>query len=257
MPQINSWIPAIVTWITAAIWGIITFVFWRRSPKTTVKDEGLILLELLDEGYHRLKDITRSSIIKLREHNWQDMTVASTNLMWLTEIDIESAIERILIQNMYKFMAGKPLTVIQDSQRLGNKITESSLFTRNPEEIAKDVSVILKEKVPYLKKRMEHNKKYNKIQKRIERERDKFPNGAVSTAIDTYLDLSIKINAAWVLSTHDLDFMPDIERVARRSLPMKFKVILMGLPGRMDEEMRGFRNKVAIAILEYQRSETK
>jgi len=99
----------------------------------------------------------------------------------------------------------------------------------------------------------QHDRIYKKLQKQIARERDKFPSDSVSDTIDAYLDHSIKINTAWVMSTHSLDSMHNIESVVGHHLPMKFKVILMGLPGRMDEEMTRCRNKVAMAIFEYLR----
>ena len=236
----------------------VLFVYAFRIKAQTdrlaaIQDDGLVLLRLLDEVYQRLKTITRLTIHKLREKDWRDMESASIDMMWLTDIDIESAIESILLKNIVNFMTGSQMTIMRDSKRLATKIQQSPLFTRNPEDIAKDASVILREKVPYLKKKMERDRIYKKLQERIERERDRFPSEAVSNAIDAYLDHSIKINAAWVLSSHDLDGMGNIERVVGHTLPMKLKVILMGLPGRMDEEMTRYRNKAAIAILEHLR----
>ena len=148
------------------------------------------------------------------------------------------------------------MTIEEDGKQLAKQIQQSSLFTRNPEHIAKDASVILQEKVPYLKKKIDHDHTYKKLLKRTERERDKFPSEAVSNAIDEYLDHSVKINAAWVLSTYDLDHMGDIESMVGRHFPMKFKVILWGLPGRMDEEMRRYRTQVAVAILKSHKENT-
>jgi hypothetical protein len=243
-----GWAIIILSTVVSAI------LFWyglKLKEQATIQKDGLVLLTLLDEAYFRLKWITRMSIRKLRSKDWQDMATATTDLMWLTDMDIESAIEKIMIDNLHKFMSGQPLTLFDDSKQLGEKIRKSPSFTRNPEDIAKDASVILKEKVPYLKKKMEHDRIYKRLLKRIDRERDKFPSENISNGIDAYLDHSIKINAAWVMSVHDLDGMPQIERLVKRRFPMKLKVILMGLPGRMDEEMRRYRNKVSIAILDF------
>lgn len=229
------------------------YLVWRsyKYNPNEAPDDGLILLRLLDEDYHRLKDITKDTILKLRKRDWQDLDSASMSLMALSGIDFEEAVERILLANVIKFMTGQKITAVQDAERLAKQIKESPLFTRNPEHIAKDASVILREKLPYLKKRMEHDSTYRRLERQIARERDKFPSEAVSKAVDEYLDHSIKINAAWVMSTHDLDNMPIIEHLAGQRLPMQFKVILMGLPGRMDEEMTRYRNKVAVAIFEH------
>ncbi len=179
------------------------------------------------------------------------------DLLWLTDIDIESAIEKILLDNVAKFMVGEKMTVIRDTSRLTTQIKKSPIYTRNPEELVKDASVILREKVPYLKKKIARDRVYKKLIKSIERERDRFPSESVSSAIDAYIDHSIKINAAWILSSHDLDKMGVIEHIAQRQMPMKLKIILMGLPGRMDEEMNQYRNKVAIAVFNYLKEESK
>ncbi len=256
-----------ITGIVSLFWGwtiiilstvLSGILFWyglRLKEQATIKNDSLYLLTLLDDAYQRLKRITRITIRKLREKNWKEMESATTSLMWLTDIDIETAIEKIMIDNVRKFMSGQPMTLFDDGKELGVKIQKSPLFTRNPEEIAKDASVILREKVPYLKKMTEHDWTYKRLLKKLEHERDRFPSEDVSNAIDAYLDHSIKINAAWVMSAHDLDGMPQIERFAGKRFPMKFKVILMGLPGRMDEEMRRFRNKVSIAVLDYHKGD--
>ncbi|MFC2038990.1 hypothetical protein ACFLUG_04395 [Chloroflexota bacterium] len=215
------------------------------------KNDGLVLLLLLDEVYRRQKEITRQTIRRMRQKDWQGMEAVTFELMGLAEMDIDVAIWTILQKNVTQFMSGKPLTVVRDSRHLSKKIHDSPLFTRNPEHIAKDASVILREKVPYLKKMMEHDRKYKSLNKQISRERDKFPSDSVSDAIDTYLDHSIKINAAWVMSENDLDFLDDFESATGTRVSMRFKVILMGLPGRMDEEMTEYRNKVAIAIFDH------
>lgn len=215
------------------------------------KDGDLTLLALLDDVYQRLKLITRLTIRKMRSKKWKDVTSAYPNFMSLTDIDIDVAIQEIMLKNVFFFTAGKPMTIEEDSKQLVEKIQQSPLFTRNPEHTAKDASVILQEKVPYLKKKLDHDRIYKKLRKRIERERDKFPNEDISNTIDEYLDHSIKINAAWVLTTYDLDHMGNIESFVGRRFPIQFKIILWGLPGRMDEEMRSHRTKVAVAILKY------
>jgi len=249
-------IPKYIGWPIVGVLILLAIILYRRGRKKHLSsnnshDDGLFLLFLLDEAYQRLKAITRQTIKKLKEKDWQDMEQASIDLIWLTDIDVESAIEEILLKNVVNFTSGKPMTIMRDSKRLATKIKESPLFTRNPEDIAKDTSIILQERIPVLKKKMEHDRTYKKLKKQVERERDIFPSSAVSDAIDAYLDHSIKINAAWVMSVRSLDGMHYIEGVVGHHLPMKFKVILMGLPGRMDEEMARYRNKAAIAIFEY------
>lgn len=246
---LSSW-PILTAWYLAGA-ALITWIWKRNQVKEelSIQDRGLVLLNLLDTIYLRLKEITKNTIRQQRKREWSDINVLATDLMWLTDMDIQLAIERIMLENVYKFVAGQPMTVERDGKRLANKIKKSPLFTRNPEDIAKDASVILKEKVPYLKRKLEHDFVYKNLQRRIERERDKLASEAVSDAINAYLDHSIKINAAWIMSARDLDGMGEIEYFAGRQLPMKFKVILMGLPGRMDEEMSKLRTKVAVAIM--------
>jgi hypothetical protein len=250
-------IPKYIGWpiIGLLVVGTISlFVLDRKKHQSLSKpdkDDGIILLRLLDDTYQRLKVITRLTIRKLRSQNWKDMDSAYFYFMGLTDVDIESEIEKIMFKNLYYLTTGKPMTVEEDSKQLAKQVQQSSLFTRNPEHIAKDASVILQEKVPYLKKKLDHDHTYKKLLKRIERERDKFPSEAISNTIDEYLDHSVKLNAAWVLSTYDLDHLGNIESIAGRRFPMQFKIILWGLPGRMDEEMRKYRIKVATTIFEH------
>ena len=238
------------------------FIFKHKGraedKNNTSRDGGLLLLELLDESYQRLKAITRMTIKKLRSKKWEDMHESIPfYISSLTNIDIDSEIENIMAKNLYLFATGKTLTVIEDGKELAKKMKESPLFMRNPEDVSKDASILLKEKLPYLKKKIDRDRTYNKFLKKIERERDKYPSEDVSKAIDAFLDHSIKLNATWVLSTYDLDHMGDIESLAGRRLPMKLKIIMMGLPGRMDEEMRRLRNKVAISILNFHKENMK
>ncbi len=229
----------------------------EQEKSAIAVDDSLILLGLLDEVYQRLKHITRLTIRKMRSKKWEAVTSAYPYFMSLTDIDVDAEIENILFKNLGLFISGKPMTVIRDSKQLATRIQKSPLFTCNPEGIAKDASVILQEKVPYLKKKLDHDRIYKKLLKRIERERDKYPVEEISNTIDEYLSHSIKINAAWVLSTYDLDHWGIIEGIAGRRVPMKLKIILWGLPGRMDEEMRGYRTRVAVSILQYHREHTK
>lgn len=235
------------------------YLVWRSYKRRYIEsahNDGLTLLTLLDEVYQRLKLITRLTIRKLRSKKWKDVTSAYPYFMGLTDIDVDVAIEEIMLKNVFFFTTGKPMTIVEDSTQLAKKIEQSSLFTRNPENIAKDASVILQEKVPYLKKKLDHDRIYKKLLKRIERERDKFPSEEISNTIDEYLDHSIKINAAWVLSTYDLDHMCNFESLVGHRFPIRFKIILWGLPGRMDEEMRKYRTQVAVTILKYHKEKT-
>ncbi len=230
---------------------LVNLTGFNNSQATLLNEEGLELLELLDQVYTRLKRLTRETIRNLQKEDWRGMQAANKELMWLTEMDVESAINKIMVENVFRFATGKPLTVVEDTKKLATKIKSSSLFTRNPEHVASDLSVILNEKIPYLKKRMEHDRLYKKLQQKIERQTDKFPNDDVSKTIDMYLEHSVKLNAAWVMSVHDLDNLGFIEKFTGRHMPMNLKIILWGLPGRMDEEMRTYRKQVAKAILKY------
>jgi hypothetical protein len=252
----------IIRWgitILGVLIGVIFIVIGQlriKQESSFSQDNSLVLLALLDEVYQRLKTITRLTIRKLRANEWEDVTSAYPYFMGLADLDIDAAIEEIMLRNVYFLTTGRPMTIVEESTRLAERIKQSSLFTRNPEHIAKDASILLEEKVPYLKKKLDHDRTYKKLIKRVERERDKYPSEAITNAIDEYMGHSVKINAAWILSTYDLDHMGVIEGIAGRRIPMKFKIMLMGLPGRMDEEMRKYRTKVAVAILEYHKENT-
>jgi len=153
-----GWTIVCVSTILSVLLFIYAFRIKAQADRlAAIKYNGLVLLRLLDEVYQRLKVITRLTIRKLRARDWRDMESASIDLMWLTDIDIESAVESILLKNVVSFTSGRPMTVVSDSKQLATKIQKSPLFTRNPEDVAKDATVILQERVPYLKRKMEHD----------------------------------------------------------------------------------------------------
>ena len=258
--QITGIVSPIVGWSlvgfsTAVSGALFAWAFKLRTHARSLTNDGTELLRLLDDVYVRLKSITRRTIRKMRSTDWEDVTTAYPFLMDLSEIDVDTAIHGIILKNLYYLQTGQKLTLEKDGKKLAKQMLESPLFTRNPESIAKDASIILKEKVPYLKKKLDHDHTYKRLLRLIEHERDVFPSDDVSNSINEYLDHSIKINVAWVLSTYDLDHWSLIEGIAGRHNTMKLKIILWGLPGRMDEEMGRNRTKVARSILQFHKEQ--
>ena len=116
----------VVIGLGLGIWGII------KTPIETKKDDSLILLGLLDDVYQRLKLITRLTIRKMRSKKWENVTSAYPTLMGLADIDIEDAIETIMVKNVYLITTGKPnmavwkLLILKDSKTLKLRIENSS-----------------------------------------------------------------------------------------------------------------------------------
>jgi hypothetical protein len=254
---VATWVPTLFFIASGIVFACsIGYLIYFKKKRTReqsddYKDESLMLLSLLDEAYKRLKLITRLTIRKMRKQKWKDVTSAYPYFMSLADVDIDSEIENIMLRNIFYFTTGRPMTIEEDSKNLAKKFLGSSLFTRNPEHIAKDTSIILQEKVPYLKKKLDHDHIYKKLLKRIERENDKYPSETVSSVIDEYLDHSVKINAAWFLSMYDLD-----HEGIYGGFPLKLKILLWGIPVRMDEEMTKLRKQVALTIFENHKENT-
>jgi hypothetical protein len=117
MPHVDIWL----YWITAPI-GLIMFGIAILAVKSKTKateinnnsgNDSLLLLGLLDDNYQRLKTLTRMAMQKLRSDEWKEMDSAYFYFMGLTDIDIESAIENIMIKNLYLFTTGKTMTFIE------------------------------------------------------------------------------------------------------------------------------------------------
>lgn len=230
--------------------GLILYSVLKTIPNGIIckTDDGTKLLRFLDEDYQRLKLITGRTINKLRNNRWKDMQPIFKDAMDLTQMDIDSKIRDIMQKGITDFMIGKPMTIKEESEQLGADILKSPLFTTNPEIIAKDASILLRDQIPSLNKAIKHDSKHKKLIRQIERERDKFPSKSISDEIDAYLEHSIKINTLWILSEHDLDALANIENMSGQRFPIHFMLQLKNLPNQMDVEMGQYRNKVAIAI---------
>ena len=232
------------------IWMLLRL--WRdREQLESQRDDGLVLLTLLDDVYQRLKFLTERTIAQLRNKGWSGMRSIVSDAMGLTQIDVNSKIQDILQKGITDFMSGKSMTIQGDSKQLGDDILKSPLFTVNPDIIAKDASIIVSQDVPYLNKAMRRDRKYKKLLRLIKRERDKFADEAVSTSVESYLDHSMKVNAAWVLAEHALDGLENVEKLVGQKFPTHFMLQLKNIPNQMDDEMEQYRNKVAIAVSNY------
>jgi hypothetical protein len=230
---------------------LFIYAFKLKSRVSHEIPDGASLLQLLDETYQRLKLITGQTIDKLRVDKWSGMQPVYKDAMGLTQMDVNTKAQAIMAKGISDFMSGKPMTVSEDSKQLGDAILKSPLFTTSPEIIAKDASIIVSQNVPYLNKSIKRDRKYKELLHLIKRERDKFPDESVSSAIDTYLNHSITVNSAWVLSEYDLDGIAGIENIVGTQFSTHFKLQLKNLPNQMDSEMEKLRNKIAIAISDY------
>jgi hypothetical protein len=215
-------------------------------------DAGLTLLRLLDESYHRMKVITEKTIKRLRKTDWSGVNMTSSRLTDLTgKSDVTSEIQNIINKGVFEFLSGKPLTFADDAKKLGNEVKASPLFTMNPEIIAKQASIALRENIPYLDNAMKKDLILKRLFRDVEREGDKYPSETVSEKIDAFLDHARKINAAWIYTERDLEFLEQIEEMVGSKFPSQLMLTLRNIPDQMDLEMGKYRNDVAVTITNF------
>ena len=222
----------------------------KEKRENTQSSDDVILLQLLDEIYQKIRLTTEKTIDWLRDHQWQGINKVFEDVTGMNPDEVVLAIQYWTLKGVAQFMSGDEITVGNDAREMAEKIRDAVGSPKNPELLAFDLSLSIRHR--FLDKRLKRDRTYDNLQLRLRRERDKFPDEAVSNAVDSFLDHSFKVNAVWIIAEYDLVGIPSFEKTFEyKILPNRIVLRVEDIPNQASKEMERFRNKVGVAINAY------
>ncbi|MDD5038215.1 MAG: hypothetical protein PHN78_02745 [Dehalococcoidales bacterium] len=260
--KVQSWVPYIffiaagILFIFAIGYLIHSIVNKRQKKRENERqpNDGTILLQLLDEIHQKVSLITERTINRLRDYQWQGIDRVFEDVTGISPHEFAIAVQYWVLKGIAQFMMGEEITVDKEARETTAKMMTKIGTAKNPERLATDLSLSIRHR--FLDQQLKRDHAYNILHRSLRRERDKYPDEAVSRAIESYLDHSFKVNAAWVIAEFDLAGIPSFEQTFEyRILPGHIVLKVEDIPNQAAIEMERFRNKVAVAINAYLKEE--
>lgn len=249
--SVPSWVP-IIFFIAAAIALFFSLAYLVNNSKKRHEEkrqhiDGTGLLRLLDETHQEITLITKRTIDKLRDRQWQGMDGVFEDVTGINPNDITIAMQYWTLKGVAQFMSGDEITAPQEAEEWSEKMAKEIGANKNFELLATDLSLSIRHR--FLDEQLKKDHTYKNLQIMLRRERDKYPDEAICNAIDSFLDHSFKVNAVWAVAEYDLVGIPSLEKTFEyKLLPGPIVLRVEDVPNQAANEMERFRNKVAVAI---------